>query len=275
MIEIKNLSFGYKKQNPIYSDLNVDLKSGQIVGLLGKNGAGKTTLLKIILGLLQSNVKGSISVMGFDPAKRNPDMLKEVFMISEEIDLPSIKISTYVKSIAGYYERFDHQKLNNILEEFKLEKDFVLTKISYGQKKKFLIALALASGCRLLVLDEPTNGLDIPSKSLFRKIISGALTDDQLVIISTHQVKDIENIIDHILILNEGKVCLHQSLHEISQRFSFYQVSDPSEMEYLYKETIPGGYKLITKCNGVPTDWDLEVLFNASIFTEELMEEKG
>jgi ABC-2 type transport system ATP-binding protein len=264
MIEITNLSFSYRKQPTLFSGLSLNENPGSIIGLLGKNGAGKSTLLKLITGLLKVQ-ENSISVMGEIPFSRNPAFLEEVCFIPEEYDLPSIKIREYVKAYSVFYPRFSHKKLADILLGFELDSSSSLSKLSYGQKKKFLIAFALATNCRLLILDEPTNGLDIPSKAIFRRVVAGSLNEDQLVIISTHQVKDVENLIDKIVILDSGRIILQQSVLEISDKYAFMVTNSSDEKDILYHEVDPGGYKVIKPCNGVITEVDIELLFNAAI----------
>ncbi len=179
MIQINDLDFTYSRQKGLFNGLSLHLEPGSITGLLGKNGAGKTTLLKLMTGLLHSN-SGVISILGHDPKNREVSMLNDVFLVPEEFYFPSISIQEYVKAFAPFYPRFDQALFVRILEEFELMAENNLQKHSHGQKKKFLIAFALSTRCRLLVLDEPTNGLDIPSKSLFRKILAGSLDEDQL-----------------------------------------------------------------------------------------------
>lgn len=264
MIKIEQLTFGYRKQPALYKNLSLDIQSGSIVGLLGKNGAGKTTLLKLIAGLLQAPDKSAIETLGYKPGCRNPEMLRDIFFIPEEFELPSVSMKGYASAISGYYPNFDHEKLDRILTEFELDANKKLNKLSYGQKKKFLIALTLACGSKILILDEPTNGLDIPSKSIFRKVVAGALTEDQLVIISTHQVKDIETIIDRVIIVDQGQVILNHSIFEITGKYAFKSVSNPEKHVPLYQEAVPGGYKIVTAKNGEETDLDIEILFNAA-----------
>jgi len=264
MIEITNLSFHYGKQQNLFNNLSLTESSGSIVGLLGKNGAGKSTLLKLITGLLEAP-GNSLKVMGNKPFHRNPSLLEEVYLIPEEYDFPSLKITEFVKAYSVFYPRFDHSKLASILIDFELNTNSRLSKLSYGQKKKFLIAFALSTNCKLLVLDEPTNGLDIPSKSIFRKVVASSLCDDQLVIISTHQVKDVENLIDKIIILEQGKVIFHQNLWEISEKYSFTTESKLEKDESLYFEVAPGGYKTVRQLEGSQTEVDIELLFNAAI----------
>lgn len=264
MIQIENLTFGYRKQPALYKELSLELAEGRIVGLLGKNGAGKSTLLKLIAGLLQTSKKEVIKTLGFYPKDRKPELLKQLFYIPEEFELPAVSMRQYVKAIKGFYPNFDTNKLEMIMQEFELDSSRKLNKLSYGQKKKFLIAVTLSCGCPLLILDEPTNGLDIPSKAVFRKVMAGALTEEQLVIISTHQVKDIETLIDTVLIVDQGKVILNNSIFEITGNYAFKTVNSIDEHMPMYQERIPGGYKIITPKNGEETDLDIELLFNAA-----------
>ncbi|MFT7035548.1 MAG: ABC-2 type transport system ATP-binding protein [Cyclobacteriaceae bacterium] len=270
MITINNLKYGYSKKDLLYEDLSLELQSGSITGLLGKNGAGKTTLLKLLTGL-SSPLSGSISINGSIPSQRSQSLLGDMYFVPEEFYLPAISILDYVKANGNFYPRFDEGKMERILAEFGLSNEVKLTKLSHGQKKKFLIAFALATQCRLLVLDEPTNGLDIPSKSLFRKILAGSLDEDQLVIISTHQVKDVENLIDTILILDEGRIVFNHGLGEISERLAFEASNSKADEEILYSEAAPGGFRIIRPLNGTPSEIDIELLFNATISGHKLM----
>lgn len=263
MIQIENLTFGYRKQPALYKELSLELTEGSIVGLLGKNGAGKSTLLKLIAGLLQTSQKETIKTLGFYPKDRKPELLSQLFYIPEEFELPAVSMHCYVKAIKGYYANFDEIKLDKIMSEFELDSSKKLNKLSYGQKKKFLIAVTLSCGCPLLILDEPTNGLDIPSKAVFRKVMAGALTDEQLVIISTHQVKDIETLIDKVLIVDQGKVILNNNIFDITDNYAFKTVNNIETHSPIYHERIPGGYRIITQKNGEETDLDIELLFNA------------
>ena len=266
MINIKNLSFHYKKKSPLFNDFSLEVESGRIVGLLGKNGAGKSTLLHLISGLIQPK-SGEINVNGFTPFDRNPNYLADVYMVPEEFAFPPISISTYVKAFSPLYPNFENQKLNNILEEFELQQPSNLNKLSHGQRKKFLIAFALSTNCKMLVFDEPTNGLDIPSKSQFRKILVSSVTDEQLVIISTHQVKDIDTIIDKVVVIENGKIIYQENIDEITKKLYFDLVPSLTGIgNVLYHEQCPLGQKIIVPAsNGNESSIDLELLFNAII----------
>lgn len=273
MIIIKDLRFTYgRKQRPLFENLDCELQPGSIVGLLGKNGAGKTTLLKLMIGLLRPT-RGKTTVMGHEPAKRQPSLLQDIYFLPEEFHHPGISIRNYVKANSGFYPRFDEELLKRLIEDFELPEGKNLHQLSYGQKKKFLISFALSTKCRLLVLDEPTNGLDIPSKSVFRKVMAGSLNEDQLVIISTHQVRDVENLIDRVLMLEHGKFIMQKSIYDISSRLHFTTTASAENENILYREMVPGGYKVITPQTEGSSSVDIELLFNAISNGSEKMKE--
>ena len=265
MINIKNLSFYYKKKSPLFNDFSLTLENGRIVGLLGKNGAGKSTLLNLIAGLSQPKA-GSMTVNGFRPFDRNPNFLADIYMVPEEFAFPSISISCYVKAFSPLYPQFDQKKLDGILTEFELQLSSNLNKLSHGQRKQFLIAFALSTNCKMLVLDEPTNGLDIPSKSLFRKVLVSSVTDEQLVIISTHQVKDIDTIIDKVVVIDEGTIIYQENTEDITQKLSFETTATlHNDENVLYSEKCPLGYRIVKPATNTESAIDLELLFNAII----------
>jgi len=265
MINIKNLSFYYKKKSPLFNDFSLELESGRIVGLLGKNGAGKSTLLNLIAGLSEPK-QGHMEVNGFKPFDRNPNFLADIYMVPEEFSFPSITISCYVKAYSPLYPEFDTKKLEGILAEFELQLSSNLNKLSHGQRKKFLIAFALSTNCKVLVFDEPTNGLDIPSKSQFRKILVSSVTDEQLVIISTHQVKDIDTIIDKVVVIDNGTIIYQENTEDITQKLSFETTATlHNDENVLYSEKCPLGYRIVKPATNTESAIDLELLFNAII----------
>jgi ABC-2 type transport system ATP-binding protein len=266
MINIKNLSFYYKKKSPLFNDFSLTLENGRIVGLLGKNGAGKSTLLSLVAGLNQPKA-GEITVNGFVPFNRNPNFLADIYMVPEEFSFPNVSIACYVKAFSPLYPAFDHDKLKTIFKELEIQPSSNLNKLSHGQRKKFLIAFALSTNSKVLVLDEPTNGLDIPSKSQFRKILVSSVTDEQLVIISTHQVKDIDTIIDKVVVIDNGTIIYNENTEEITQKLYFETAITLSDDEkVLYSEKCPLGYRVVkpAKANA-ESSIDLELLFNAII----------
>jgi ABC-2 type transport system ATP-binding protein len=263
MIQLTDLSFAYKRRQKLFDHLQLNLTGGNIYGLLGKNGAGKTTLLKIICGLLFPH-GGSSTVLGIESRRRSPEMLRELFLLPEEFHVPPVSAEAFRRYYAPFYPRFSLEMLETYLGEFGIRQSDRLAALSYGNRKKFLLAFGLATKCRLLILDEPTNGLDIPSKSQFRRLVAGALTDERIFIISTHQVRDMENLIDPIVIIDAGKIVFHQSTEAITKKLSIRTVDHPADIENaLYSEKSLGGYTVVTpNKNGGESHIDLELLFN-------------
>ena len=275
MVNIENLSYAYPKKDMLFRNLSITLKPSSITGLLGENGAGKTTLLKLLSGLLSNNL-GKITVHNQLPMERNVEFLEDLYLVPEEYYLPNVKINQYARANIGFYPRFDIKKFSSILSEFELDENQKLHEISHGQKKKFIVSFALSTNCSLLIFDEPTNGLDIPSKVIFRRIMAGSIDENQLVIISTHQVKDVENLIDNLVILKNGSVVLHKTTESITDNFNFASSRSMDEKSVLYSEQIPGGYKSIAKqTDGTTTEIDIELLFNAVNSGVSLYKEKA
>lgn len=264
MIRLNQVSFGYSKRNMLFENLDLQLEPGHIYGLLGKNGAGKSSLLRNITGLLFP-LAGKIDVVGYDPQKRLPAFLQDIFFIPEEIYLPSVTIDRYLSLMAPFYPKFDETQFRNYIAELDIPVANKLTGMSYGQKKKVLIAFALSTNTRVLIMDEPTNGLDIPSKSQFRRLVSGALDKDRLILISTHQVRDLDNLIDAIVILEDSKIMIKHSLDIVAERLCFRELpSVEFDERVLYSEPSLRGYRAVFE-NSTQEESrvDLEHLFNA------------
>lgn len=270
MINIENLAFRYQNAEKLFANLSLQIEPGSICGLLGPNGAGKTTLLKIISGLLFSQ-QGKCNVLGFKPNERRADFLENIYFLPEEFYVPEITIDEYIKLYAVLYKKFDYKFFASCANEFQLSRDKKLTQHSYGQKKKFLIAFALATNCSLIMFDEPTNGLDIPSKTQFRKLLAGAITDARTFIISTHQVRDVEHLIDPIVILHQGKIILNQSVAVINKCLDFsVQTQQPDETEVFYYEKSFNGYSFVAaNKNTYESELDIEMLFKAVLANSE------
>ncbi len=264
MIDISSLSFRYNKI-PLFDQLNLSFKPG-VYGLLGKNGAGKSTLLKIISGLLFPET-GKCLISGIDSAARDSDTLARTFFLSEEIYLPSVSIPAYVKTSSPFYPDFSTDSLYRYMEEFDIKKNQKISSLSYGQRKKFIIAFGLATGADIILLDEPTNGLDIPSKTSFRKIIESCADEKKVIIISTHQVRDLSDLIDPVIIIDNGEIIFNYTMDEILERLviSFSPEKESSGRE-IYSEKVPGGWVNVFESNGDSGDTiDFEILFNAVI----------
>ena len=265
MIDIQNLHFAYRKK-PVFTGLSLQLQPGHIYGLLGKNGTGKSTLLRNIAGLLFPD-KGKIEVLGFIPGKRQPSFLQEIFMVPEEFYLPDVPLRHLIQHHAPFYPKFNKLQFEKYITEFDIPAGSTLQNMSYGQKKKVLISFGLASNASMLLMDEPTNGLDIMSKSQFRKVMAGAMDDNKCIVISTHQVKDLENLIDRITIIDEGKILFDQTAEAISRKLSFHISFDSEEIKQaLYGEPSLRGSAIITaNTKGEESKIDLELLYKAII----------
>ena len=269
MIDIQNLHFSYKRKK-VFDSLNLQFTPGHVYGLLGRNGTGKSTLLRNIAGLLFPK-KGSISVDGNIPARRQPQFLQNIFMVPEEFYLPNISIADFLKHLAPFYSNFNYTQFDKYVQLFDIPLDSTLQNMSYGQKKKVLISFALACNAKFLLMDEPTNGLDIISKSQFRKVLAEALDDNRCIIISTHQVKDLENLIDRVTIIDEGKILFDQTVDDISKKLSFRLSFDDAETkEAFYSESSLRGNAIVTANNsGDESKIDLELLYKAIVTNAE------
>jgi len=264
MIEINDLNFGYSKQHLLFKNLSMQLQAGHIYGLLGKNGAGKSSLLKNLAGLVYAD-SGAITVMGHNPAKRQPSLMRQICFIPEEFYLPSVKIAAYVKANSPFYPEFDQKYFDELLAEFDIPVGQKLINMSYGQKKKLIIAFGLATQAKLIIMDEPTNGLDIPSKAQFRKIMAAALTDDRCIIISTHQVRDLDNLIDTVIMLDESKVALKASVEEITHKLCFKRIKELDETVIYAEPSLSGYNAVIPNYHDEDSKLDIELLFNAML----------
>lgn len=265
MITINNLDFSYKNV-AVFKNISLEFKEGNVYGLLGENGVGKTTMLKIISGL-QFPKNGTCVVDDFIPSERNPYFLQNIFYLPEEVITEDTTPEKFINKIGVFYPRYDHAYFLNLMKELEVDPSRKFNAMSYGQKKKSLLACALSLRTDYLLLDEPTNGLDIPSKALFRKVILQHSTDADnnvpTIIISTHQVKDVENLIDPIVILDHEEVLLNATFEEISSKLYFDYGSEKSD-EALYTEMIPGGYiNVLQNKFGMESKVNVEALFNA------------
>ena len=264
MIQIENLSFGYSKKKLLYKDLSLRIAEGSIYGLLGKNGAGKSTFLKNLIGLLFP-LNGSITVNGYSPKKRLPSFLETIYLIPEEVNVPPLTMQEYKKLFAPFYPNFNDEQFFDYLKQLEVNEEGKLNTLSFGQQKKFIIAFALACNTKVLLLDEPTNGLDIPSKIRFRKLISSVFTEDKIIFISTHQIRDLDNLIDHVIIVDNGDLLLNSSIEVISEKLSFRTVNEVLDStKVLYKEeSLKGATIVVENTEGENSKVNLEHLFNA------------
>ena len=265
MIEVQNISFKYKGQRQLVFDgFSLQLDENRIYGLLGKNGTGKSTLLYLLSGLLRPT-QGTVCCDHVAAYKRKPELLRQLFLVTEEFEMPSIRLSEYVRLYSPFYPHFSDEVLERCLHDFELDSDIHLGELSMGQRKKAYIAFAMATQTKYLLMDEPTNGLDIPSKAQFRKVIAQNMTDERTVMISTHQVHDVEQLLDHILILDRRSVLLNASVQDISREYTFeYRTPQQMDADVLYAEpTLQGNAVIAHRREGdAETQVNLELLFN-------------
>ncbi|MBQ3949913.1 MAG: ATP-binding cassette domain-containing protein [Bacteroidales bacterium] len=262
MIDIKNFSFSYTKTQ-VFDNINLQFQKGAIYGLLGENGVGKTTLLKAISGLLKPTA-GSCTVdeqVSFD---RQPEFLQNIFLLPDEVPLPdSATPEKFFNDLAPFYPKQSGEMLLHLAGELKVDISRKFKEMSFGQQKKSLLACAMALNTDYLLLDEPTNGLDIPSKADFRRILSERVGEEQTIIISTHQVKDVENMIDPIIIISNNSVLLDASVEKITEKF-YFEYGGQQRPDALYSEMMPGGYLNVLVNNGMgESQLNIEGLFNA------------
>lgn len=275
MIQLQNIDFSYIKGRSLFNDLSLSLKGGHVYGLFGKNGAGKTSLLKIMSGLRFAH-QGEAFTLGEKAALRKATMMKDLYFLQEEIFVPAISIRNYVKCYAPFYENFDQEQFEEYLHFFEIEsQDDKLTLLSHGQRKKVIISFALATNTKILFMDEPTNGLDIPSKATFRKIMSLASNNERMILISTHQVRDLQSVIDAVVILDNGRILLNALNSEITDKLCFRVLDENGTNEpILYcEENIRGNVVVSENIHHIETNVDIELLFNAVMMNKQRINE--
>lgn len=269
MIKIENLGFSYG-DNVVLKNITMTLEEGRIYGLLGENGVGKTTLLTLLCGLKQPKA-GEITIDGHTPYKREPSFLSDQYYLSDEVSAINMRAEEYAKSYGKFWDKFDMGKFLEIMEIFENDASQKMNRMSFGQLKKTYISFALACNCRYIFMDEPTNGLDIPSKAQFRKAVTKYTSEDSTLLISTHQVRDLENIIDPIIILDRQDVLLNASIGEIAEKLTF-DYSNERNPNALYSEMTPGGcVQVYPNTGSEESKVNIEALFNTVHLHKELI----
>ena len=271
MITLKDLSFSYGKHN-VLGNVSMTLEKRKIYGLLGENGVGKSTLLKILSGLLKPE-RGECAVLGEVPYSRNPSFLQDIFYLPEDFAGENVVVEKYAMQLGVFYPNFSPDKFSRIISEFGVDTKAKFNKLSLGQQKKAIIAVALSLGTKVLLMDEPSNGLDIPSKALLRRLIAENASDEQLIIISTHQVKDLENLIDPIIIMDRESVLMNASIEEITRRLTF-GIEPQEDRDALYCQRDLRGYVTVRRNEyGIETPVDIEALFNCALVNKAWFKE--
>lgn len=271
MLQVENISFSYGRRKPeVLSDFSFSLEKGRVYGLLGKNGVGKSTLLYLMCGLLTPK-HGRVMYHGVDMRRRLPETLRDVFLVPEEFDLPAVSLVQFVELNSPFYPNFSKEDMMTYLHLFEMDWNIHLGGLSMGQKKKVFMSFALATHTSLLLMDEPTNGLDIMAKSQFRKFIASGMSDERTIVISTHQVRDIDNVLDHVVIMNNSRVLLDESIVRVTERLAFVESDSPAlAEEALYKlPSVQGNSLLLPNREGVETKLNLELLFGAVLVDPE------
>ena len=271
MLQVENISFSYGRRKPeVLSDFSFSLEKGRVYGLLGKNGVGKSTLLYLMCGLLTPK-HGRVMYHGVDMWRRLPETLRDVFLVPEEFDLPAVSLVQFVELNSPFYPNFSKEDMMTYLHLFEMDWNIHLGGLSMGQKKKVFMSFALATHTSLLLMDEPTNGLDIMAKSQFRKFIASGMSDERTIVISTHQVRDIDNVLDHVVIMNNSRVLLDESIVRVTERLAFVESDSPAlAEEALYKlPSVQGNSLLLPNREGVETKLNLELLFGAVLADPE------
>ena len=274
MITVDNLSFSYGKRKPkVLDGFSMNLTEGNVYGLLGKNGTGKSTLLYLMAGLLRAKT-GKVCFKGMDVSKRCTAILQNMFLVPEEFALPALSMKQFVMLNAPFYPNFSMEQLKSCLNGFEMNEDIHLGELSMGQRKKVFMCFALATNASLLMMDEPSNGLDIPSKSQFRKVIASGMTDEKTVIISTHQVRDIDSLLDHVLIMNDSKLLLDESVANICDKLYFAEqgMNEPTEDVLYVQPSVQGNSVILPNLHHEDSKLNLEVLFNAMLAEKEKMQ---
>ena len=271
MITVENLSFLYRKsKRAVLHDFSLSLEKGRVYGLLGKNGAGKSTLLYLMSGLLTPK-SGKVVYHDVDVRRRLPITLQDMFLVPEEFDLPPVSLISYIELNSPFYPRFSKEDMVKYLHYFEMDINIDLGALSMGQKKKVFMSFALATNTSLLLMDEPTNGLDIPGKSQFRKFIASGMTDDKTILISTHQVRDIDKVLDHVLSMDNSRVLLNESTMSICDKLFFTESENRELLQSSLFSTpsIQGNFLLLPNESGEDSEINLELLFNATLAVPE------
>ncbi len=260
MIDISNLAFSYGSKT-VLQDISLQIREGNIYGLLGENGVGKTTLLTLLCGLKRPQ-KGTINVDGRNPIDRDPSLLAEQFYLSDEVAPLHARPVAFARENGVFWPRFDMDRFMTILQEFEVDPAQRMDTMSSGQLKKAWISFALACNARYYYMDEPTNGLDIPSKAQFRKAVTKYTSEDAAIVISTHQVRDLENIIDPIIILDNRAVLVNATVQEITGKL-FFDYGTELRADTLYRELTPGGaIQVYPNATGEESKINVEAFFN-------------
>lgn len=265
-IMIQNIDLGYGSGDCVLSGVTAELHGGRIYGLLGLNGSGKTTLLKAISGLIKPK-RGDISVMGFIPFQKEKEFLRQLMSVTIHPELPDMTAKRFAKTFSTFWPDFSINEFNALMQKFQIDTNRRLPSMSTGERKKCLIAFAMATNTPILLLDEPMAGLDIVSTKTLIEAIVMSQKPDRIIIISSNQVEEFDNIYTDILLLHEGSLLTKASIDELTSKFAFHN-------QGMHPNTIfEDGLKSISlNLNDECTDINLKTLFYAACTNENVRE---
>lgn len=279
MIEIKNLSLGFLKSNglaaartdvklvkPVLENLSLTIEPGKVYGLIGRNGAGKTSLLNCITGILAFRKKFQcIYLDGVKMNINNPNTHAKLFYVTDTISSIHILADTFANTLSSLYPNFNVKSYKQYMEMFRMNRNVFLDELSLGEKKIVFLCYAFASGAPYIIMDEPTNGLDITSRKVFRKLIASCMTPDRAIVISTHHINEISSLLDHILILDNKHIVFDHSVMETGSVLSFIESDDEDcKQQALYSMSSAYGNRMILpNTGGTDSEIDYELLFEA------------
>ena len=277
IMQVERIAFnyGWRQQKSVFSDFSLSLERGKVYGLLGLNGAGKSTLIYLMAGLLTPK-SGRVTIDGCNVRDRLPSTLGNLFVVPEEFELPRMSLKEYATLNGALYPRFRYEDMLHNLEIFDINPEIKsLSSLSMGQKKKVLMSFAFATHTDLMLMDEPTNGLDIPGKSQFRRLVAREMSDNRTIVISTHQVRDIDNCIEHVVIIDNSKVLLDESVARITSNLQFVENGTATDAQRaIYSQPSVMGYSIVVPNNGGDeTEVNLETLFNATLGNSDKISE--
>jgi ABC-2 type transport system ATP-binding protein len=226
VISARNLRKTYGR-NVAVDSVSFDIPAGRIVGLIGPNGSGKTTTLKAALGLVP--FEGELKVLGLDPRTQRDELMENVCFIADVAVLPRwLKVKDAIDFVAGVHPKFDRAKAQRYIEHTKLKPDMKVKEMSKGMIVQLHLALVMAIDAKLLVLDEPTLGLDIMfRKQFYQNLLEDYFDEDKTIVVTTHQVEEIEHILTDLMFIRDGKIVLSMTMDEVGDRFT--EVMVPAE----------------------------------------------
>ncbi|HSD71075.1 MAG TPA: ABC transporter ATP-binding protein [Woeseiaceae bacterium] len=218
LISARHVSKSYGRLRAV-DDVSFEIEKGRIMGLIGPNGAGKTTLLKAVLGL--TDCEGDLTVLGLDPFRQRKELMQNICFIADVAVLPRwIRVSQLLDFIESIHPRFSRSKADELLSKTKVRRDAKVRELSKGMVTQLHLSIIMAIDARLLVLDEPTLGLDIIfRKEFYSNILNDYFDQERTILVTTHQVEEIENLLTDVMFINNGRVVLNSSMDQLPERY--------------------------------------------------------